>query len=78
MQVLPFLGLLLGLPVLLWAFLAFDALVIVQRDRHPYERARDGNPRPMLRMAREFPRSRGSSLATHARAFTGRRSGLML
>jgi hypothetical protein len=63
MQVLPFLVLLLGFPVLLRAFLAFDALVILERDSHPDEWERDGKPRPMFRRIHTFPSSLRSGIA---------------
>ena len=52
MQVLPFVPavvFILGLPILIRAFLAFDQLVILERSRYPSAWVADGRPRPFLR-----------------------------
>jgi hypothetical protein len=63
MHLLPIAVLVLGLPVLLGAFLAFDELVLLERARHPADWARDGQPRTFFRRWREFDWSLRSGLA---------------
>jgi len=53
-----------GLPCLLFAFHAFDALLLIERDHHAAHWQADGCPRPLLFPARRaWPRSIRSLLA---------------
>ena len=49
MQFIPIAVFILGLPILIRAFLAFDHLVAVERSQYPAAWESDGRPRPILR-----------------------------
>ncbi len=54
MQILPFAALVLGLPILVYCFLTFDDLVLLERERHNAAWERDRRPRTFLRRRGEF------------------------
>lgn len=64
MQVFPVAVFVLGLPILISCFLAFDELVLLERERHNAAWERDRRPFTFLRRRIEFDRSLRSGLAT--------------
>ena len=70
MHVLPFAVLVLGLPILIYCFLTFDDLVLLERERHKAAWERDRRPFTFLRRRREFDRSFRAGLATQKCSLT--------
>jgi len=48
-QFIPIVVFILGLPILIRAFLAFDTLVALERSQYPVAWESDGRPRPIIR-----------------------------
>ena len=70
MNVLPFVVFVLGLPILIYCFLTFDDLVLLERERHKAAWERDRRPFTFLRRRSEFDRSFRAGLATQRCTFT--------
>jgi hypothetical protein len=68
-QFIPIAVFVLGLPILIRAFLAFDALVAIERSRYPAAWESDGRPRPILRGMFRSKFSLGGWLATQRCTF---------
>jgi hypothetical protein len=69
--IMPLVVLLPGLVILAMAFRAFNALVTVQRARHPEAWERDGRPQPFYAAHHNATRSWKSGFATQRCSFVG-------
>ena len=70
MQFLPIAILVLGVPILVYCFLTFDDLVLLERERHNCAWERDRRPRTFLRRRSEFDRSFPAWFATQRCSLT--------